>query len=420
MSTSETTKSSDPPKVAMDTSVKTAAPEKNRGVAFLSSYALIAFLLFLVFDFGFRILDHSAKITDPLESPNRSLIWWTVNGFAKESKAPDVVLLGSSLMMTAHHAGDATKTKQVQNEVKHFRSTCVQDFLSEDLHKNISCFSFAIAGQMASDAYVIARTMLCGEKRPKVIIYGIAPRDLIDNTLPSAASTETFKLLSRSNDLSDLALTARSTPMEILEYGLSSAFYTISHRANVVALQHRIAYNLAPYGSDAIEKNDLKSTFQLRLLAMGEFPEDKGANELLIAPYGLCKEPYRDNSEEYRQRYARIKQKTYTNQLLFLSKLMQLCKANGIELVIVNMPLTPGNVSLMPGGFYSTYKEKITSLAKENSAVYLDLNQPDKFEQKCFADTVHLNGLGGITFFKLLCADLAQNDSFRAALAVGK
>lgn len=420
MSTSETIKPAETPLATSDQLQKSVTPIPSRRAAFLSSYAVFAFLLFIVFDFGFRTLDHAVKLTNPLESPNRSLIWWTVNGYAREPKAPDVVLLGSSLMMTAHHAGDATKTKEVQNEVEHFRSACVQDFLHDDLVKKISCFSFAIAGQMASDAYVITRTMLNGEKRPKAIVYGIAPRDLIDNTLPSAASTETFKLLNRSNDLSDLAFTARSTPMEMFEYGLSSAVYTLSHRANVVALQHRLAYNLAPYGSDAIEKNELKSTFQLRQLAMGEFPEDNGANELLISPYGLCNEPYRDNTEEYRQRYARIKQKTYTNQLLFLSKLMQLCKADGIELVMVNMPLTPGNVQLMPPGFYSSFKEKIATMARENNAVYLDLNQPGKFEQKCFADTVHLNGLGGLTFFKLLCSDLSKNQSFRDALTIGK
>ncbi|MBC7996571.1 MAG: hypothetical protein IAF58_01415, partial [Leptolyngbya sp.] len=191
MSTSETTKPADTPIVASDLLKKSVTPIPSRRAAFLSSYAVLAFLLFIVFDFGFRTLDHAIKLTNPLESPNRSLIWWTINGYAREPKAPEVVLLGSSLMMTAHHAGDATKTKEVQNEVKHFRSACVQDFLSTDLGKQISCFSFAIAGQMASDAYVITRTMLNGEKRPRAIVYGIAPRDLIDNTLPSAASTET-------------------------------------------------------------------------------------------------------------------------------------------------------------------------------------------------------------------------------------
>jgi hypothetical protein len=40
--------------------------------------------------------------------------------------------------------------------------------------------------------------LLTGDRKPKTIIYGIAPRDFMDNTLASPASTETFRYVGRS------------------------------------------------------------------------------------------------------------------------------------------------------------------------------------------------------------------------------
>jgi len=385
--------------------------------ALFSSYALLGFFMLLAIDVGFRLADQTFHLTDPFESPNRSLIWWTVNGFEKEKRAPDIALLGSSLMMTAHHAGDATKLKEVQNEVTHFHSSCLEDFLADKTGQKLTSFSFAIAGQMASDSYFITRSILAGDKRPKVIVYGIAPRDLIDNTLPSPASTETFKYLSRISDLCDLALPTRTSFNEQFAFGLERFFYSLSHRPNLIALQHRLAYSLAPYGHNAITKNEINTFFKLRQLALFEQPDDNGANELKVGPYGAEREPFRDNSDEYRHRYARIKEKTYKCQLAYLENLMKLTNEKGIQLIVVNMPLTAGNVSLMPAGFYDKYKETIAGMAQANGVTFLDLNKPGSFERKQFADTVHLNGLGGVAFFKLLSNELARDHSFSAALS---
>ncbi|MBA3855814.1 MAG: hypothetical protein C0507_02785 [Cyanobacteria bacterium PR.3.49] len=383
----------------------------------LSSFAVLGLGMFLAVDAGFRIADKNLHLTDPHNSPIRSLIWWTAKGYLAEPKAPDIVLLGSSLMMTAHHAGDATKRNEIVNEVKHFHSTCMEDFLAQKGGQKPSAFSFAIAGQMASDAYLIARSLLVGDKQPKVIVYGIAPRDLIDNTLPSPASTETFRYLDRFSDFSDIALSARTSANEFIQYGLEKAIYTLSHRPDLICLQHKFAYSLAPFGKDAHTDAQIKTPFALRAIARMDVPDDNGANELRIGPYDKATEPFRDNTTEYRHRYAYIKQKTYKSQLSYLNKLMSLCKQQGIQLVVVNMPLTPGNVSLMAPGFYDQYKSTVAAMARENGAGFLDMNKQDAFEQKHFADTVHLNGLGGVQFFKLLSDELALDRSFTAALS---
>ncbi len=386
--------------------------------ALLSSYVVLGTLLFLLIDVGFRIADNRFHLTNPLDSPTRSLIWWTVNGFANEKSAPDIALLGSSLMMTAHHAGDATKLKATQNEVTHFHSSCLEDFLAEKIGHKPTSFSFAIAGQMASDSYLITRSLLTGDKQPKVIVLGIGPRDLIDNTLPSAASTETFKYLSRISDLSDIALSARRSPNEVIQYGFENLLYSLSQRPSLVALQNKLVYSIVPFGKNAITKNEICTPFFLRMMARRDFPDDNGANELMIGPHGLVNEPYLDNTSEYLQRYAHINYKTYMYQLSHLENLMKLAQERGIQLVLVNMPLTESNVKLLPQGFYDQYKHKLADMATANGASYIDMNKPDSFEIKHFHDSVHLNGLGGVEFFKLLSNELALDRSFGAALSV--
>jgi len=393
------------------------ASRNSKLAVVLSSYAVVGLLMFLLVDAGFRFADKSLHLTNPQDSPMRSLIWWTAKGYIAEREAPDIVLLGSSLMMTAHHAGDATKRREIVNETNHFRSYCMEDFLKEINGQKPITFSFAIAGQMASDAYLIARSLLTGEKQPKVIIYGIAPRDLIDNTLPSAASTETFRYLNRLSDFSDIELSARTSFNEYFQYGLEKAIYTLSHRPDLLCLQHKLAYAVAPFGKEAFSEARIDTPFALRHQARMDLPDDNGSNELRIGPYDKAAEPFRDNTQEYRFRYASIKQKTYKSQLSYLEKLMSLCKQRGIQLIVVNMPLTPGNVSLMPPGFYDRYKNTLAALANENGAGFMDMNKPGAFEQKHFADTVHLNGLGGMEFFKLLSSELTLDRSYTAALS---
>lgn len=385
--------------------------------ALLSSYVVLGVLLFILIDTGFRIADNRFHLLNPLDSPSRSLIWWTVNGYANEKTAPDIALLGSSLMMTAHHAGDATLLKSTLNEVTHFHSSCIEDFLADKIGHKPTSFSFAIAGQMASDSYLIARSLLVGEKQPKVIVLGIAPRDLMDSTLPSAASTETFKYLSRVSDLSDMELSARMSLNEFIQYGFEKLIYSLSQRPGLVALQNKFVYSIAPYGKNAITKNELCLPFFLRLMARADFPEDNGANELMIGPHGAVYEPYIDNTNEYLLRYAKINDKIYKYQLSQLENLMKLAKDKGIQLVVVNMPLTQANVNLLPKGFYDQYKAKLAAMATANGASYVDMNKPGSFDIKHFHDSVHLNGLGGVEFFKLLSNELALDRSFGAALS---
>jgi len=147
----------------------------------------------------------------------------------------------------------------------------------------------------------------------------------------------------------------------------------------------------------------------LRKIALTELPEDFGPNELKVAPYDPTTNKYRDNLGEYRHRYAQINKKMLDDQLRYLTRLSTFCKDQGINLILVNMPLTEDNMALMPNGIYKDYLDKVHTITKQYQCSILDLNHPSLFPKYLFADSVHLNGLGGERFFDLLSDQLFQN-----------
>jgi hypothetical protein len=65
----------------------------------------------------------------------------------------------------------------------------------------------------------------------------------------------------------------------------------------------------------------------------------------------------------------------------------------------------------MPPGFYDHYLQTVKSMATSHQDKLIDLNDPTVFTDDCFMDSVHLNGKGGVKFFKNLAADLSTSDA---------
>src|SRR4051812_26813111 len=106
----------------------TPQPKMVGGARYLS-YAVIALAALALLDVSAR-LSYSFWNIDHFDSPNKSWIWWAVSDFHKQSPTPDVVLLGSSLMLEALNSGDATYLHKPQNVSLHHTSSCLQDDLA--------------------------------------------------------------------------------------------------------------------------------------------------------------------------------------------------------------------------------------------------------------------------------------------------
>lgn len=371
---------------------------KRKWPAFMQSYIFLALITIVVGDTLARFA-YPWWPDQKFCSPYRSYIWWAFKDWNSESRSAkiDYVLLGSSLMWTAVHSADATRYGVAQHATSHHHSFYLQELLNnpkEHTHRK-QAFSFAIAGQMASDAFFIARSILPSSSSPAAIIYGIAPRDLMDNTLASPTSTETYQFTKRLFDHSQRKAW-RMGWQEVLQQSL----FLYTHRLDVVWLQHRLthrALNLVGFR----DLDNVYVPFALRRFAMRDLPEDIGPNEVPIQPYNPA-EAYIDNSAEYRKRYARLDNRIYSEQKSFLTSLARLCQQNHVSFYLINMPITQNNMKLMPPGFYSTYLADLQQVCSESRAIFIDLNDANHFPQALFSDSVHLNGMGAKLFFERL------------------
>lgn len=363
------------------------------------SFVALAFILLLLCDLTARFTFVVWPI-DKYNSPNRSWIWWAVKDFRQQKTAPDIVFLGSSLMMAALYGGDATYLNAPQEIISHHYSRYCQDLLLKSTGRSFHTFAFCIGGQMASDAYVIAAGMLKGQKKPGTIVYGIAPRDFMDDTMPSPASSETFHYLERVSDLKDVALSARQSFWDRIDYYLNQASFIYGHRQDFLYLQQNfVTLLLRRFG--ICQNDQIKTLLPLRKFAMLQLPEDFGPHDVFEDPYNPALK-YPDNTQEYKARYAYFNHKFFADQLTYLQRLMAVCQARHIQLLLVNMPVTQGNMQLMPAGFYKAYIDAVESASRHNHNRFIDLNSPALFLPQYFADTVHLNGRGGMVFVRQL------------------
>ncbi|RTL46167.1 MAG: hypothetical protein EKK48_02185 [Candidatus Melainabacteria bacterium] len=389
------------------TQVKPAAPAKSAGGKHYLSYGLLALAALFILDLSAR-LSYQYWNIDRFDSPNKSWIWWAVSDFHRQPQTPDIVLLGSSLMLEALNTGDATYLHKAQNVSLHHTSSCLQDDLQAKLGYKPHTFSFAIAGQMASDAYAIASTLLRGKDKPTTIVYGIAPRDFMDNTLTNVTTTETFRYLARVGDLSKTFAAAKPSFFEVMDRGLENISFIYKHRVDLLCMQQH-AFKSLLEGIGHRNLDTYKVPFELRRIALKDLLEDVASNETMVCPYGDPPVPYLDNLAEYRQRYAHMNARMFKNQLGYLEQLLQYGKDQKINVVLINMPLTSDNVALMPPGFYQNYLTQIQTLSAKYDSKLIDMNLPGTFNRGYFADSAHLNGLGGMRFFDLLSQALVAN-----------
>ncbi|HIA55645.1 MAG TPA: DUF1574 domain-containing protein [Candidatus Melainabacteria bacterium] len=355
----------------------------------------------------------------PTELPVRlSWEWWRTKSYLSEPKAPDVVVMGSSLMMIPTSLIDADFLNKNIDAVKHPHSVFLERKLQDaGAPKGISCFNFALPGAMISDQYFTAHSLFSGERAPKVILLGLTLRDFIDSGVDSATSTPTYQFFRHFDKTNDVKHLLTVTPQAAAEAFYNNINYLSDKR---LELQTYFSKPINKVGNDAlaglpVSKFNAKDT------------EEKGDGNILgnaavtegnfiLPPHKVI--PWKDNTREYKKRFASANEKLFQNQVAFLDKLLADAKANGVKVVVANMPLTEKNMSLMPKGMYQKYMDEMNARAQRGDFSLIDLNSQWVFHDADFQDTAHLNATGGAKFMDLVAISLSKNEPVRRALAM--
>ncbi|HEY9870078.1 MAG TPA: hypothetical protein V6D08_13005 [Candidatus Obscuribacterales bacterium] len=306
-------------------------------------------------------------------------------------KRPDVVLLGSSLMNFPFWAVDRDQNPALPDIFHHHVSKAMEAELRHLGWKDPTVFSLAIFGQMVSDAYIYVTEYLKDAKRPEWIIMGIAPRDFSDFDLPAPTATMTFRRLV------GLANFSRYADLYLPEWQMKADFLA-THTCFLYGKRWRMQKEL----EKAVNK-----VYRLAGLTPPPATRPTGDQAAAFMLSGSDAERWQSSAREYRRRYRNIDAPSLNVQMGFLGELLRVCRERGTKVLIVNMPLTELNRSLLPAGFYDGFRARLARAAARPGVYLLDLGDSREFVLADYWDTAHLNHSGGRKLLKRVMAVLA-------------
>jgi hypothetical protein len=336
--------------------------------------------------------------------------WWMARSFVREETAPDVVLLGSSQVNSPSWAADACLTQKPVDCLDHREVLALEQSLKSELAltrapKVMNC---AVQGGMASDYYMIERSLFQEGHKPKIVVLCVSPRDFIDNKLVAASSTEPFRFFSRFMNPGKLAQLAYTDPSARFFAALDNA----TSRVPLRRLNELIANRFASFQEDQ-KKSAPKRGEELAQAISNGHQQVKLGEWVVPADMGSV---FVDNTEEYRQRYANPKPASYQIQMTFFRELMQDLNGRGYTVFVVEMPTSPGNQALLPQSFWHEFRSSMQSICKDSGSRWTDLSADPDFQKQDYLDTVHLNGRGGLKFFNKLGAIISGDKKAVARL----
>lgn len=394
-----------------------APPVKQKNRKAYTSTALWGFALFAVV--CQVMAANKVGWLQPEDFPYPTWTSWAIHEYHKDKTArPDVVFLGSSLMLVPIDGVDADYTKVPIDGSKHHKSIFFEDKFKEYSGNSVSTFNLALPGEMPSDAYLLTKFLLKDEKRPDVLVYGVGPRDFMDNLLPSPKATDPFRYLSRLGDYSERIDLIAPKWEERLGYELARLFYPLAESENITTSLSRSANKWLTAALPTVKPSDVAKR---RLLLPEYHPFEILPDECFFRPTTDADRPkFLDNVDEYRKRYKKLKWDTFLSQMQFLTDILDIAADRGTHVVLVAMPITDINRQLISDQAWKEYKSRLETLAEEKGATYIDMYASKEFPFEDFGDTVHLHSGGGRRLLDLLAKKLSENHEVTTALNINR
>jgi hypothetical protein len=343
-----------------------------------------------------------AKVDPRLLPATHTWTWWAVKEFCEQKPPPSLVLLGSSLLMHSVSRQDADYLNKDLDYVHHHRSVYLEDQLKKRFPSdaNIGCFNFSLPGDLVSDDYMIARALFRGEYKPKYVILGLSLRDFIDNAVNCPGTTPPFRYLKRFTDIDDLVELAMPQFFQQCDYRFGKYFYLWGNKLDLQVWCDQAARNLLTPWARSSASPSLLNGLDYRKHVPSDLHSEVEEGMAIVKPH----QPYSfdPNFADYRRRCGSPNLPMFKIQSIFLKKLVDLCKQEGICLIVFNMPLTKENLAIMPPESYANYLATVKQVVGQAGDTFVDLNQDPRFDHSDFYDTAHMNSRGGKKLLDIL------------------
>jgi hypothetical protein len=205
--------------------------------------------------------------------------------------------------------------------------------------------------------------------------------------------------------------------MDRLNYELGEGFYLYGHKEDLAnAFTQNATTGFSQYLPVPEGKKSF-SMFERRQLLPEYNPCQLGVGEAFFRPTATAeKRPFADNLAEYRKRYKTVKWDTFTTQMKFFADTLAVARQRGIKVIVMAMPITDLNRTLIAPYAYDAYLESVKAMADAKGATFIDLEASKAFQLSDFMDTVHLHPGGGKKMLDLLADRVATEGSIQLAL----
>ncbi|MBX9947864.1 MAG: hypothetical protein K2Y39_01750 [Candidatus Obscuribacterales bacterium] len=354
----------------------------------------------------------------PTDFPIKTWTGWAVEDFLSDKQGrPQFVFMGSSLVLVPVAGVDADYLNHPIDGSHHHNSQYFEDQFKRHTGMKVKTFNFGLPGEMPSDAFLITKFLLKGEKRPDVIVYGVGPRDFMDSLLPSPAATDPYQYLSRFGDVTSHRHLIAPEWDQRLNFELAQLVYPYGHKYDMsVSTERAVTQAINEWLPKP--KTDKPFTIQDRRTLFPYYKQmEITSNEAFFRPTTPETRTFDNaNLNEYKKRYARLNWRTYCHQMKFLADLMNSARERGTQVILISMPITDINRDLLEKGTWDSYKKSLKVLAQSKDATFIDLGDSKQFATSDFMDTVHLHSGGGMKLLDIVAERAAKDRKVMSAL----
>jgi frataxin-like iron-binding protein CyaY len=387
---------------------------KETAKVLLSSSAFLGLLVIVGLNVVFLSFNPFLKADPDALPAARSWVWWATQDYLHHP-APKVVLVGSSMVMNASWLQEAAYTNKDVDFVVNHRSTYLQSVVEKYIPgAKATSFNFGMPGEMVSDAYMIQRALFKGQNKPKVVALCLGTRDFMDTSFDCAAGTKPFQYLERFTDTHDLLELSMPNVWQRKNFYIKEFVYfegkkwpiqvTLSERSKEI-LQPLVAACCKPSALDIQSEEDKRYAFYRSDIEKGVW----------IAHPTTAYHFY-DNSADWQRRHKTLNQAMFDNQVKWLELSLDLCKKEQITPVIVNVPISPIALSLMPAAVYKRHIETLQAVAAKYGCSFVDSNAKKTFAAQDFTDVCHMGASGGEKLLDVVGQAIASDPAAVRAL----
>ncbi len=302
--------------------------------------------------------------------------WWLAKAYLEQDKAPNIVVFGNS-QMGGVQASDAVIAGRSLDFVRDHESLTLERDLGQHGLKDLRCFTAALPGAMVSDHFLLSKTLFSKKLKPQVVVLGLAPRDIVDNTPPN--ETEPYSLFSRFTDLGG---------------------------------QHKLYFDdaLSQTGNVLLALSPLRRT-SVSVPTFLECTTNIRPGQCVVVPEKVKEIVFIDNAAEYHKRYQ-INNKRMEKQYEFLNEFLSTMQRDHIKVLVTGMPVMASNRGLLPEKFWADFRTRVTAMCTKHGAKWLDLTDNPEFTTYDFVDPVHTNDRGGAKVVQAIVRTLISDSEF--------